>query len=1225
MWWGGGGRWFVALGIKTVLRSLRVMGEQGRPPVSLGVKRHQPNSAFRAEKQGRAHSARDVTARRSSPSLPSINIFGPICPLLRAWLLGVLLLLGGSVHAQETENQPPVVEYQLFPEWLRMGVSDAVSVGYGFEDPDDDPLTYTASSDNEAVVEVESVMDNVVTLMPKVIGTATITVTATDTGGSNTSVEQDFTVTVLRNYDTDSDGLIEITTLAQLDAIRHDLDGDSRPAYGTDTAYAEAFLEGGVTERGRLTCSGACKGYELKADLDFFDTNEDGQVDTNDDTNGDGQVDAEDNTTYWNEGAGWMPIGEDGAFSTTFDGNGHTIRNLFIKREDAFATGLAVGLFNQIDSPGELRNVGVIDVDVTGGKLVVGGLVGSISSGGSITASYVTGRVVGMHNIVGGLAGANNSGSITASYFTGHVEGKGTAVGGLAGTSSGRITDSYATGQVVANSHAGGLVGISSGHITSSYSTACVVVGNNDAGGLIGANRGSITSSYATGPVAGRTRVGGLVGWNEGSNSSITASYATGHVMGNTWVGGLVGSNEGTITASYWDTDTSGRDVGVGTDDADDNGIIDGTESQTAGVAGKTTAQLQEPTDYTGIYDTWNDMDLDGDGNNNAPWDFGEDDEYPVLLVDFDGDETATWQEFGYQFRESMVLTATMPLEGVARVDLAWTEVAVDHWDPEPDVTYILLRDDGTTVETLSENTAAGDYSDLSVVPGSTYTYRVAVVVMGSETTCTGVSVTIPADANRHPQVSEELDDLPLQVGQPDYEVDVDEVFEDPDGDTLTYGATSSADTVVEVVSVTGTMVTLRPLAVGTATITVTVTDTGGLSATQQFLVTVTSPPPPDTNTPPPDTNTPPPDTNTPPPDTNTPPPDTNTPPPDTNTPPPDTNTPPPDTNTPPPDTNTPPPNSGSLGPGSRSVSRASTQRSPAGHLEIPGPNSVQSGIGVISGWICEAKTVEIEVEIDGDTHRLPAAYGTDRADTKRECGDMDNGFGLLFNWNLLGDGEHTVAVLVDRNPWRRLRVRVTTLGEEFVKDVAGMCEAVDFPHTGKAVTLVWQEAQQNFVITDGSEPPVGDPALRGEPLGFLENPAPNSFQSGIGVISGWICEAKTVDIEINGTHRLMAAYGTDRADTEYTEEGEELCGDTDNGFGLLFNWNLLDAGEHTVVALVDGEPWRRATVRVTTLGEEFVKDVAGMCEVAAFPSPGESVTLRWQEAKQNFVITAIE
>lgn len=238
----------MALGIKVVLRSLRVMGEQGRPLVPLGVKSHQPDSAFRAEKQGRAHSARDVTARRVSSSLPSINIFAPICPLLRVWLLGVLLLLGGSVYAQETENQAPVVEYQLYPQWLRTGVSDEVSVGYAFKDPDDDPLTYAAIfKSGEAVVTV-SVAEgtDVVKLTPVAVGgPATITVTATDKDGSDTSVEQDFTVTVLRNYDTDSDGLIEITTLAQLDAIRHDLDGNGNPAYGTDTAYAEAFPQGG--------------------------------------------------------------------------------------------------------------------------------------------------------------------------------------------------------------------------------------------------------------------------------------------------------------------------------------------------------------------------------------------------------------------------------------------------------------------------------------------------------------------------------------------------------------------------------------------------------------------------------------------------------------------------------------------------------------------------------------------------------------------------------------------------------------------------------------------------------------------------------------------------------------------------------------------------------------------------------------------------------------------
>ena len=99
----------------------------------------------------------------------------------------------------------------------------------------------------------------------------------------------------------------------------------------------------------------------------------------------------------------------------------------------------------------------------------------------------------------------------------------------------------------------------------------------------------------------------------------------------------------------------------------------------------------------------------------------------------------------------------------------------------------------------------------------------------------------------------------------------------------------------------------------------------------------------------------------------------------------------------------------------------------------------------------------------------------------------------------------------------------------------------------------------------------------------------------------------------------LVAAYGTSRADTA------SVCGDTDNGFGLLFNWNLVGDGEHTVVAVVDGVELGRATVTVTTLGEEFVRDVAGTCEAADFPTPGETVSLTWQESHQNFVITGLE
>ena len=285
------------------------------------------------------------------------------------------------------------------------------------------------------------------------------------------------------------------------------------------------------------------------------------------------------------------------------------------------------------------------------------------------------------------------------------------------------------------------------------------------------------------------------------------------------------------------------------------------------------------------------------------------------------------------------------------------------------------------------------------------------------------------------------------------------------------------------------------------------------------------------------------------------------------------------------------------------------------GYLENPGADSFQSGVGILSGWVCEAEVVEIEL------NGMPqeAAYGTARLDTEAVCGDTDNGFGLLFNWNLLSDGEHEVVALVDGVELDRATVMVTTLGTEFLRDVTGTCTAADFPTMDETVTLVWQQTQQSFVIVDGPAPagPTNRMGTPGE--GYLENPGPNSFQSGIGVLSGWVCDADTVELAIGTAGRQVAAYGTERLDTQ------GACGDTANGFGLLFNWNLLGEGEHEVVAFVDGEELGRATVRVTTLGAEFVLDAEGECVVEDFPMLGETVTLEWQQNKQNFVITDVE
>ena len=280
--------------------------------------------------------------------------------------------------------------------------------------------------------------------------------------------------------------------------------------------------------------------------------------------------------------------------------------------------------------------------------------------------------------------------------------------------------------------------------------------------------------------------------------------------------------------------------------------------------------------------------------------------------------------------------------------------------------------------------------------------------------------------------------------------------------------------------------------------------------------------------------------------------------------------------------------------------------------LENPTPGSFQSGIGVISGWVCDAQT--IEVRFDGGP-RHAVGYGTSRGDTQDDCGDTDNGFGLLFNWNLLGGGVHTVTAYADGVEFGSATFTVTTLGEPYRTGLSRQVTIPDFPAAGTAVELQWQESQQNFVITAGS--PQGG-GTSGAPPRILENPTPGSFQSGIGVISGWVCDAQTIEVRFDGGPRHAVGYGTSRGDTQ------DDCGDTDNGFGLLFNWNLLGGGVHTVTAYADGVEFGSATFTVTTLGEPYRRGLSRQVTLPDFPDVGTDIVLQWQESQQNFVITQV-
>ena len=144
------------------------------------------------------------------------------------------------------------------------------------------------------------------------------------------------------------------------------------------------------------------------------------------------------------------------SFTGVFDGNGHTISRLTI------AGAGYLGLFGQLGPEAEVKNLGVVDVNVLGSGFCVGGLVGI--NGGSISSCYSTGVVKGSSS-VGGLAGSNAGvANVTCCYSTGAISGR-SFVGGLVGSNGATVTHCYSAGAVSGDWLVSGLVGFGFGTV----------------------------------------------------------------------------------------------------------------------------------------------------------------------------------------------------------------------------------------------------------------------------------------------------------------------------------------------------------------------------------------------------------------------------------------------------------------------------------------------------------------------------------------------------------------------------------------------------------------------------------------------------------------------------------------------------------------------------------------------------------------------------------------
>ena len=219
--------------------------------------------------------------------------------------------------------------------------------------------------------------------------------------------------------------------------------------------------------------------------------------------------------------ANWNPIGGENPFKGIFDGNKHTVSDLYIN-----SSGSNLGLFGYVDGA-EIKNV-----------TVQGNVTGFYEEGNEQSGQYV-GLVLGVGTKKSKLENCESRGSVTGC----------SNVGGIAGlVSRSTITlctnRATVTGSGQSSKYIGGIVGYGKG-LSFCANYADITAEGSSVGGLVGyvfpdINNEGMSNCMNVGNVKGKENVGGLAG--ECFAPQNTNNYSSGRVEAtNQYAGLLVG------------------------------------------------------------------------------------------------------------------------------------------------------------------------------------------------------------------------------------------------------------------------------------------------------------------------------------------------------------------------------------------------------------------------------------------------------------------------------------------------------------------------------------------------------------------------------------------------------------------------------------------------------------------------------------------------------------
>lgn len=433
-------------------------------------------------------------------------------------------------------------------------------------------------------------------------GTLTATVSPTDATNKNMTWSSDDV-----NVATVTDGVVTGVAAGTATITVETVDGEFTDTCLVNVSEVTGFVQGNGTPGDPYGISTPAQLNEVRNYLDsHFILLNDIDLDAATSEGGD----------YYNDGAGWMPIGDSlNPFEGVFDGDGYEITGLNIDLTTTVSE-IYIGLFGYVQ--GTIKNINVdtgsINVSTTG-EAYVGSIAGYAVNGNILNCIIddVNLDVLGDYVCTGGITGYAENTTLEDCGFKGNItanaSGYKSRVGGIVGLGLNgvRILTSYNTGSVFAEGRGafvGGIAGfikrtdsISIQYISKCYNTGDICANCTDTtariAGIAGyASYTEITNCFNTGQISKQSTyiatLGGIVGYTSyptiSSPISLYDCYNVGEIIGGGYVGAIAGGSAAGIDDCYY-ADTCSVGIGSGT----------GTTYQ------KTLEQMKKQATYNGF------------------------------------------------------------------------------------------------------------------------------------------------------------------------------------------------------------------------------------------------------------------------------------------------------------------------------------------------------------------------------------------------------------------------------------------------------------------------------------------------------------------------------------------------------------------------------------------------------------------------------------------------